>query len=299
MACDPAGTMRCTHCKRLYLPTAGSTICPHCKRTIEAAKTSEAEQENKRAFKSTTWPKMGPQTVVCTVCGGDRLKRTRCIRCLGTGVHLLSSEAVPSPAPTHQTSKHSFRPSGKPSDHRPDGTAVCFICDGRGTSHNRTCSKCGGRGYLTSAKSEAPRMLEPNAAPNRVLPETDNPYAAKVTPEPKPRNTLAPWYMTTPPPPSVCISCQGKKPKMTRCARCKGTGVDPWALDEDDETEARQLFEEGWRPMDRTEGGIFQLAGTKKSSRTRYDVWVILHQLCVEKRLAQKPKKEVSPGKSR
>lgn len=297
MASDPAGTLRCTHCKRLYLPTPGSTICPHCRRTLEAVKTSEAVRDDMQASKSTTWSQVRPQTVVCTACGGDRLKRARCTRCLGTGVHALSYTAFPPPAPTPQTSKHSFRPSGKPSDHRPDGTAVCFVCNGRGSSHNRTCSKCGGRGFLGSVKSEAPRMLEPNAAPNRVLAGTSNPYVVKVTPKNKPPDTFAPWYMTTPPPPSVCISCQGKKPKMTRCARCKGTGVDPWALDEDDEIEARQLFEEGWRPMERTEGGIFQLAGKKKSSRTRYDVWVILHQLCVEKRLAQSPNKEHSPGK--
>lgn len=156
LAPDPAGTLRCSYCKRLYLPTPGSTICPHCRRTIEAAKTSEAGQEIKQPSQSTTSPQLRTQTVVCTLCGGDRLKRNQCIRCLGTGAHSISSSAFPSTEPTHHTSKHSFRPIGKPSDHRPDGTAVCFICDGRGRSHNRTCSKCGGRGYLGSGKSDAP-----------------------------------------------------------------------------------------------------------------------------------------------
>jgi len=95
----------------------------------------------------------------------------------------------------------------------------------------------------------------------------------------------------------VCISCHGQKPKLAKCPRCKGSGVDPWALDEDDETEARRLFEAGWRPKDGPGGGIFQLTGKKKSSTTRLDVWAILHQLCVEKRLTQHSADKKSPAK--
>ncbi len=280
MASDPAGTLRCTHCKRLYLSTPGSVICPHCKRTIEAVQKSEPVKADKPTPTGTRSTQMRPQTLVCTVCGGDRLKRAYCLRCLGTGAHTPAR-----PAPEPQLPKHSFKPAGKPSDHRPDGTAVCFICDGRGSNHNRTCSKCGGRGYLGSVQSEAPRVLEPNAAPNRALVATTNPYAAKPMPEPGLKNTLAPWYMTTPPHPSTCISCNGQ-PSRKKCPRCKGTGRDPWAMDQQVEQKARDLFEEGWRPTVDTPTRTHMHRKEWMTGTVSLEVWMTLHQLCVEEQIA-------------
>lgn len=305
MASDPAGTLRCTHCRKLFIPTPGGTSCPSCKATLPHAEHRFAKQAREQPAQRTTASSQGAP---CIFCGSPRERGQNCLRCQQSRWRRASTSTIPA-----TTSVSSREPTPtvvkRASDYRPAGSVVCYSCDGYGRNEDKSCTVCLGRGFLVRAsqlhtmdeRSSNTEDADDLPLANRGIvrgsihkaadfpPQDRKPAGGSIfnSPVKQARIEEEPWYKSTPPPPSLCISCQGQKSKLAKCPRCKGTGRDPWALDEDDETEARRLFEAGWRPKDGPGGGIFQLTGKKKSSTTRLDVWVILHQLCVEKRLAK------------
>lgn len=317
----PAGTLRCTHCKKLFIPTPGGTTCPSCKGVLTGEHLAQAERAQKRAVAAelrAAYVVENSKGDPCIFCGGPRERGQICSRCQQSRWRKASTSTVPA-----TTSLSSREPTPtvvkRASDYRPAGSVVCYSCDGYGRNEDRSCTVCLGRGFLVRAsqlypmneRSSGTEDADYSPLANRGVvsgsthkatdfpPQDRKPVGGSIFNSPAKRARIEeePWYKSTPPPPRVCISCHGQKPKLAKCPRCKGSGVDPWALDEDDETEARRLFEAGWRPKDGPGGGIFQLTGKKKSSTTRLDVWAILHQLCVEKRLTQHSADKKSPAK--
>lgn len=200
----------------------------------------------------------------------------------------------------------------RPSENRPVGTAVCFVCDGWGTRERRICGRCSGRGYLGTAKSEGSQVLEPKALANHEL--DAGPHAVDTTSSADtrpygpvstvvnsvfsgrltslPTVSSEPWYMTTAPHPRTCISCNGIKGRK-RCPRCRDEGVDPWAMDLEIEHEARATFEQGWRPARDEPTAVFMLGKPWKKETVSLDVWMTMHQLCVEEKLLESRKHSV------
>ncbi len=185
---------------------------------------------------------------------------------------MKAKDAPPLANRNHQ----SLEVHGKPSDFRPAGSEICYLCNGRGGADRRACSKCRGLGYISSGSASASSAI---ALPHTQVPryEVINTVSANLEVEP--------WFKRTPPPPRLCIACAGKK--TAKCKRCGGSGVDPWALPAAVENEARNLFLRGWRPLETIEGQLFLLGRTPKKKSVSREIWKILHQLCVEKRLEQ------------
>lgn len=148
MAQEAFHTQGCEHCNRVFVHTPGGTNCPHCRKAVPTPKATELTPPDGSPEDELSAQARPGQRVVCIDCGGDRLKRVHCKRCEGTGAHGWPYNPTASSAPAPQHSRSAIRITGKPSDHRPEGAAVCHVCSGRGSTDNRSCSRCSGRGYL-------------------------------------------------------------------------------------------------------------------------------------------------------
>jgi hypothetical protein len=146
---------------------------------------------------------------------------------------------------------------GRPSDHRPDGAAVCYICNGVGTLTGRTCKTCSGYGFLRP-----------------VQPALSEPLLQEIPPPPLARDKTSfdmaasrAAGLTVRPAQDTCLLCSGEKThKRKTCPRCQGLGLDPWRVDpkveiamQEANAEARQFLKTGWRASETEIGKVFQV----------------------------------------
>lgn len=256
--------LRCTHCNGLFVPAIGGTHCPRCDGVLR-------EGNSKAESSSITSPP--------------------------SKLSLKSFNAAAQVRTPPALTEHKYQPRGRPSDHRPEGVEICFHCDGIGVVDNRTCSLCGGRGY--GGRGYVPAQSNLSQWKPHPFPETPA--------EPKVRSSIfgrqsksnlaepEPWLKAYLPPQSLCIACRGMT-KAAKCPRCKGRGIDPWALDPAIEHQALLLYEKGWRPSENAERKVFSTSVRQKTQFVPGEVWQVLHHVCAEK--TQQEKEAAKPDGS-
>lgn len=110
---------KCNFCGGSYAKIKGASLCPRCKRPAE--KPSHDQSVNSAVYKSTVLP-----FVALTERGFVS----------GKGNHLRSeSKSKPTsdtPSQQHTVVDRFKSEKGKPSDHRPTDSSVCYHCNGKG-----------------------------------------------------------------------------------------------------------------------------------------------------------------------
>jgi ribosomal protein L40E len=223
---------------------------------------------------------MGNISIPCSQCGGSGgLSGQKCRFCLGCGRIVIKSE------------KTIFN---KPYAHdRPNGTKVCYHCNGRGRAEYRTCSVCGGKGWrdndtpypLTTITKEEWKEIKktyyPKGPTENILENKTSIFGAL-----KNLNgaTSGAPYSKKLMPSTLCLACKGKNQTVV-CARCDGSGIDPDSMDSEIFKVASNWFEQGWRPLESSGCKIFNLQKTYKVKRIPAKIWHGLNCLVEEKRL--------------
>jgi hypothetical protein len=221
----------------------------------------------------------------------------------GNGNH-LRSESKSKPTSGTPSQKHTVvdrfkSEKGKPGDHRPTDSSVCYHCNGQGVLERRTCSICRGAGYIFASRNnyeearklltsqiqtKSPQTVYPNKQPEKTR--------ASIFGQPKKEAksaSITPWYQRLLPPQTRCRECYGEvTPRVKKCPSCHGSGVDADPIDPHIEAVTRKLFAKGWRPYETAVGLVFNINPKYPDKKVNPIFWEVLHQLNFEKRAAPK-----------
>jgi RecJ-like exonuclease len=295
MESTPPTLAKCDFCGGSYAKIKGASLCPRCKRPAE--KSSQDKSLNSAVSKNAISPFLAlPERSF--VSGKGRDLRSE----------LKSKPTASTPGHIHTAVDRFKSEKGKPSDHRPTDSSVCYHCNGKGVVERRTCSICRGAGYIFASRNnyeEARKLLTSQSqtkSPQTVYPNKQpGKTRTSIFGQPKKETksaSIIPWYQRLLPPQTRCRECYGEVTLgVKKCPSCHGSGVDTDPIDPHIEAVMRKLFAKGWRPYETAVGLVFNINPKYPDKKVNPIFWEVLHQLNFEKRAsptgaAQKAKRK-------